>query len=154
MAVSSLETAGKVALIATALDPRHKHLKCVDPNIRLAGRAKLGELVSCLPTNRDISEAPCQVISLDQDALLWWRINECRFKKLGALTEAYLCIPSTSVPAERVFSTAGLIVNMLRSHLSSEQEYVNYLICKKHRNGFGANCLLYFLLVILSNFFL
>nr|XP_014349286.1 PREDICTED: zinc finger BED domain-containing protein 1-like [Latimeria chalumnae] len=67
---------------------------------------------------------PC--IPPDQDPLEWWRVNENRYRKLARLAKAYLCIPATSVPAERVFSAAGLIVNRLRSCLSPE--HVDMLI--------------------------
>uniref|UniRef100_A0A8C5GJC3 BED-type domain-containing protein n=1 Tax=Gouania willdenowi TaxID=441366 RepID=A0A8C5GJC3_GOUWI len=56
-------------------------------------------------------------ISPSQDPALWWSLNESRFKNLSRLAKAYLCIPATSVPAERVFSAAGLVVNRLRSRL-------------------------------------
>uniref|UniRef100_H3ARX0 BED-type domain-containing protein n=1 Tax=Latimeria chalumnae TaxID=7897 RepID=H3ARX0_LATCH len=59
----------------------------------------------------------------------WWRVNENRYRKLAHLAKAYLCIPATSVPAERVFSAAGLTVNRLRSHLSPE--HVDMLIFLK-----------------------
>uniref|UniRef100_H3BEN4 HAT C-terminal dimerisation domain-containing protein n=1 Tax=Latimeria chalumnae TaxID=7897 RepID=H3BEN4_LATCH len=61
---------------------------------------------------------PC--IPPDQDPLEWWKVNENRYRKLARLTKAYLCIPATSVPAGRVSSAAGLIVNRLRSRLSPE----------------------------------
>nr|XP_014354555.1 PREDICTED: zinc finger BED domain-containing protein 1-like [Latimeria chalumnae] len=61
---------------------------------------------------------PC--ILPDQDPLEWWRVNDNRYRKLACLAKAYLCIPTTSVPAERVFSAAALIVNRLRSRLSPE----------------------------------
>lgn len=61
---------------------------------------------------------PC--IPVNQDPLLWWKVNENRFTKLSILAQWYLAVPATSVPAERVFSTAGLIVNRLRTRLSLE----------------------------------
>ena len=43
------------------------------------------------------------VLARLQDPLLWWK--------------KYLCIPGTSVPAERVFSKAGELVSMRRNRL-------------------------------------
>uniref|UniRef100_H3B362 HAT C-terminal dimerisation domain-containing protein n=1 Tax=Latimeria chalumnae TaxID=7897 RepID=H3B362_LATCH len=66
---------------------------------------------------------PC--IPPDQDPFEWWRVNENRYRKLARLAKAYLCIPATSVPAERVFFSSG-IVNRLRFRLSPE--HVDMLI--------------------------
>ncbi len=49
-----------------------------------------------------------------------------------AKTEIFLCIPGTSVPAERVFSTAGDIVNAQRSVL--RPDHVDQLIFLKKKS--------------------
>ncbi|KAL3890386.1 hypothetical protein ACJMK2_002669 [Sinanodonta woodiana] len=56
-------------------------------------------------------------IPLDSDHLQWWKSHEQRFPRLAKLAKSLLCILSTSVPLERVFSTAGDIVNAQRSAL-------------------------------------
>ena len=63
---------------------------------------------------------------LQADPVCWWKEHSEQFPKLCKLAQKYLCVPATSVPAERVFSTAGLVVNRLRSRLSSE--HVDMLI--------------------------
>lgn len=60
-------------------------------------------------------EEPC--LPLDSDLLLWWSLNEERFSLLAKLAETVLCIQGTSVPSERVFSTADDIVTAQRSAL-------------------------------------
>lgn len=46
--------------------------------------------------------------------LKWWKENTQTYP---LLSKAYLTVPATSVPSERVFSTAGDIVNAQRSQL-------------------------------------
>uniref|UniRef100_A0A672JRG1 BED-type domain-containing protein n=1 Tax=Salarias fasciatus TaxID=181472 RepID=A0A672JRG1_SALFA len=61
-------------------------------------------------------EAP--PLSLSENPLSWWRIHETTFPLLARQAKRYLCIPGTSVAAERVFSTAGDIVTAQRSSLT------------------------------------
>ena len=49
--------------------------------------------------------------------LLWWMQNQFRFPLLSRMAKLYLAIPATSVPSERVFSTAGDIVTASRACL-------------------------------------
>ncbi|CAC5419952.1 unnamed protein product [Mytilus coruscus] len=55
----------------------------------------------------------------DANQLEWWEENSCKFPRLSVLARQYLSIPATSVPSERIFSCAGLIVTKLRNRLSS-----------------------------------
>ena len=66
--------------------------------------------------------------------LKWWKENETRFPALLKQATKYLGVPATSVPAERVFSAAGNIVNQKRSCLLPEN--VNILVfLKKMKQG-------------------
>jgi len=51
------------------------------------------------------------------DPLSWWRVKAKQFPLLSELAVRYLCIPATSAPSERVFSTAGLTIANMRSRL-------------------------------------
>ena len=68
-------------------------------------------------------------LSLGGKVLEWWKAHQAEFPLLADLAKTYLCIPGTSVPSERVFSTAGDIVRSERSLLTSE--HVDQLIFLK-----------------------
>lgn len=76
------------------------------------------------PVNEYQSAPPIPLHSLQ-----WWKANEFRFPFIAQLAKVYLCIPATSVPSERVFSTAGDILNAQRSRLKSK--HVDSLIFLK-----------------------
>lgn len=81
-----------------------------------------------IATSRDEHKQFMKEPTLDQDsnALEWWKKNHERFPKVAKLAKRVMCVPATSVPAERVFSTSGNIVTKLRSSL--KPEYVNMLV--------------------------
>ena len=56
-------------------------------------------------------------ISVDDDPLQWWRLHEGQFPLLATVARSMLAIPGTSVPSERVFSTAGDIITANRACL-------------------------------------
>lgn len=58
-----------------------------------------------------------QCIPPNQAPLEWWKRNEHRYPELSRVAKAYLSVPATSVPAERIFSAAGVLVNRLRTRL-------------------------------------
>ncbi|XP_067310888.1 E3 SUMO-protein ligase ZBED1-like [Pseudorasbora parva] len=49
-------------------------------------------------------------IDSEMDPLTWWRLHQVNFPHLSKLARKYLCIPATSSPSERLFSTAGNVV--------------------------------------------
>ena len=59
-------------------------------------------------------------ISLTSCPLKWWKENSKFYPLLSPLAKAYLTTPATSVPSERVFSTAGDVVTSQRSQLRPE----------------------------------
>ena len=59
-------------------------------------------------------------LEADADPLAWWKAESGWFPNLAYLAKKYLCICGTSVPSERVFSTAGNVTNSLRNRLLPE----------------------------------
>ena len=55
------------------------------------------------------------------DPLLWWRNHETYFPTIAKLARKYLCIPASTAPAERVFSTAKNILQMKRWRILPER---------------------------------
>ena len=54
----------------------------------------------------------------DENPLKWWKQNVSKYPTLSVLARQYFSIPGTSVPSERIFSSAGLVVSKLRNRLS------------------------------------
>lgn len=54
-------------------------------------------------------------IDVDSKPLVWWKQHEGRFPRLALLAKMMLCIPATSTPSERLFSTAGDIITAKRA---------------------------------------
>ena len=55
------------------------------------------------------------------DPLLWWRNHETYFPTIAKLARKYLCIPASTAPAERVFSTAKNILQKKRWRILPER---------------------------------
>ncbi|KAE8287441.1 Zinc finger BED domain-containing protein 1 [Larimichthys crocea] len=57
----------------------------------------------------------------DADPLLWWKsTGSARYPYIAQVAKKYLTVPGTSVRSERVFSSAGNIVNKKRSALAAD----------------------------------
>ena len=56
----------------------------------------------------------------DDNPLDWWKLNKEKIPLVANLARKYLCIPATSAPSERVFSTAGNNVTFSRYNLGTE----------------------------------
>ena len=60
------------------------------------------------------------VLPLNQKPLHWWREHASYYPKLASMAQKYLAIVATSVPSERLFSVAGMVVNAKRGSLDPE----------------------------------
>ena len=58
-------------------------------------------------------------LGLEAEPLKWWQQNGPRYPMLSAVAMKYLCIPSTSVPSEQLFSSAGGRITAKRSLLDA-----------------------------------
>lgn len=59
--------------------------------------------------------------------LNWWKANAAGHMRLSKLAARYLASPGTSVPSERVFSSAGNIISKKRASLTPQN--ANMLVC-------------------------
>ncbi|KAH9374227.1 hypothetical protein HPB48_013712 [Haemaphysalis longicornis] len=143
--------------VATSLDPRFKSLACIDRDRRehVWERRSSAGLLSRAATPAENTPSkkrkhhfvaeneeqitPCQVplyrsmaevADDDLDPLEWWRVQSSLLSELAPVVKMLLCVPVTSTPCERVFSTAAMTVNKKRNSLLPEN--VNKLLCLRN----------------------
>ncbi|XP_044005883.1 zinc finger BED domain-containing protein DAYSLEEPER-like [Aphidius gifuensis] len=63
----------------------------------------------------------------DQNILDWWKVHEHNFPTLSRMARDLFSIMATSVPSERLFSVAGLVMTKTRNSLNDES--VRALLC-------------------------
>jgi hypothetical protein len=76
-----------------------------------------------------------EVVSLSDNPLDWWAKNSIRFPHIAQRARYCLTSQATSVPAERVFSTAGDIVSASRSTLTPENANILIFLQKNIRQN-------------------
>jgi len=61
----------------------------------------------------------------------WWEQNNKQYPAAAAVTRCYLCVPTTSVPSERLFSSAGDVISKKRNSIKpAKAEKVIFLMNK------------------------
>jgi hypothetical protein len=71
------------------------------------------------PTNRELQQYRC-ISTASDDLLQWWKRQAETFPKLSLLAQGILVVPATNAPSDRVFSTAGLVLQAKRSSMAPE----------------------------------
>lgn len=114
-------------LPVTAKEKAEKRAKLLEQAARQFGdRAERIEVSSEVKDYMSMPSVP-----LDTDPLQWWRQHKQRFPVLARVARRFLCIPASSAPAERVWSTAGNTITEKRARLS-DQSVENIILC--HEN--------------------
>ena len=80
--------------------------------------------------NKEIQKYLCIDANREDNPTRWWKNCSTQLPLLSTMARKYLCIPGTSVPSERAFSTAGNIVNAKRSCLLPENKNINIFSTK------------------------
>ena len=64
--------------------------------------------------SKEIEKYKKEDVDEETDPFAWWREREAKYPILSRLAKKYLCIPATSVEAERRFSDLGLLLTKRR----------------------------------------
>ncbi|XP_023282737.1 zinc finger BED domain-containing protein 1 [Seriola lalandi dorsalis] len=59
-----------------------------------------------------------RVLGLNEDPLLWWSSHATLFPTLPKVLQKYWCVPATSVPCHRLFSSSGTVVCGKRNRIA------------------------------------
>ncbi|XP_069031327.1 E3 SUMO-protein ligase ZBED1-like [Embiotoca jacksoni] len=59
-----------------------------------------------------------RVLGLNEDPLLWWSSHAPLFPTLPKVLQKYWCVPATSVPCHRLFSSSGAVLCGKRNRIS------------------------------------
>lgn len=59
-----------------------------------------------------------RVLGLNEDPLLWWSSHAALFPTLPKVLQKYWCVPATSVPCHRLFSSSGTVVCGKRNRIA------------------------------------
>jgi hAT family C-terminal dimerisation region len=76
----------------------------------------------------------CKIKLQDYDnyPLGWWKSHASEFPNLARVAKPAICVPESSAPVERIFSTAGKIFRPERTRLSTEKfETLVFIKCNK-----------------------
>jgi len=160
----------RTMLIATFLDPRYKGMekhteeetknvkKWVQSELVSASELVLNrseeELTEAASVGRNVGEMKQSELSrytahasIDAlgDAIMWWHDNEHIFPGLARLARKFLSAPCSSVPSERLFSSAGNFAQKRRHRLdpdSLEREVLlhHYFNESKRLDRFPVGC--------------
>ena len=91
------------------------------------------------------------IAEIETSPLVWWKAEYRRFPTLSQLAKKYLCIPATSVPSERVFSSGGHIVSSLRARLHPKNVSKPIFCHKTCNNYYTCMCICMIIVIIMEN---
>jgi len=97
-------------------------VQCAEPPAKIARIDDFDDLCDPKDLGLERSELSDYVnlkVSKDTDMMQFWSDNKSLFPKLFSVVRRVLCIPASSAASERVFSTAGRLLDKRRSTLSS-----------------------------------
>jgi len=75
-------------------------------------------VASIIELDKYLSE---NLLNRQQDPLKWWSDRKLLYPRLYEMVKRRLCVPATSVPSERVFSKAGMVLNNKRTRLTTDK---------------------------------
>ncbi|XP_077378781.1 E3 SUMO-protein ligase ZBED1-like isoform X2 [Festucalex cinctus] len=107
--------------------PKKAKKKTLAGFFKTTGMASSTATMSAPPTLRQAIDAELKAYlstpnaNSEMDPLEWWRLNEGNFPRVSQLARKYLCVPATSAPSERVFSTGGNVVTCQRATLKPDK---------------------------------